>query len=59
MSKMQPGDELELTNCDWCHKGTRDEDLTETLDGALVCPECISHYDSNFDVVTDEGPIHA
>lgn len=51
MSLLQPEDELELTTCDWCHKGTREQDLTETLDGAQVCPVCISHYDSNFDIM--------
>ncbi|MFL6416801.1 MAG: hypothetical protein ACJ74Y_14150 [Bryobacteraceae bacterium] len=51
MTLLQPGDELCLTTCDWCHKGTREEDLTETLDGSQVCPDCIAHYDSNFDTV--------
>jgi hypothetical protein len=51
MALLQPGDELKLTTCDWCHRGTREENLTETLDGSQVCPDCIQHYDSNFDIV--------
>jgi hypothetical protein len=53
MTRLQPGDELETVTCDWCRKGTREEDLTETLDGSQVCPDCIQHYDSNFDLVLD------
>lgn len=51
MTLLQPGDEALATTCDWCHRGTREEDLTETLDGSQVCPECISHYNSIFDIV--------
>jgi len=54
MTLLQPGDELFATTCDWCHRGTRERDLTETLDGSFVCPRCIEHYDSNFDIMLPE-----
>lgn len=60
MTRLEPGDEIWLSTCDWCRRGTSSKDLTETLDGSQVCPGCLSHYDSNFDIVTDdEGLLHA
>lgn len=54
MSVLIPGDELGTYTCDWCGRAVREDDLTATLDGSEVCPDCISHYTADQDA--DDGP---
>jgi hypothetical protein len=49
MAKLQLGDELNAVTCDWCGRSIPETDITETLDGSEVCPDCISHYHGDED----------
>lgn len=54
MARLLPGDELELTVCDWCSVGVSESELVETNDGSRICPDCSKHYDSNIPPIVDD-----
>ena len=54
MSRLLPGDEIWTFTCDWCGRGVREEDITETLDGAELCTSCILYYEADQDA--EDGP---
>jgi hypothetical protein len=49
MSKLIRGDESWTFLCSWCGRAVREEDITETLDGSGLCPNCIVHYNADQD----------
>lgn len=54
MAKLRPGDEVWTFRCDWCGRGVREVDITETLDGSELCLTCIAQYTDDQDA--DDGP---